>query len=285
MCPRAAGVTPAPAATAFQQDAKDACPVAARALSSIMSAPGLVAFRGHEVLHQPFRAVLALVGACVICLTAAACGSSGGVPFVGMSGKQVLDKAISDLKSSPSFTESGTAIESGSTYIVNLGFEPGKGCIGTVTQAGKGSYAIVLIGTTTWVKPDDAFWEVNLGNSQASHMIALQRGRYLEGSTADIEANALTKPCDLNAMTSQLTLPLDVVIGKVTTVNGQHAVPLTDKVLGGTLYVTDASTPQVLQQVNNFAGNSAKLNFNVGAPVTVTAPPASQTMDGSQIGF
>jgi hypothetical protein len=46
--------------------------------------------------------------------------------------------------------------------------------MGTVTQAGKGSYSMVLIGTTTWVKPDDAFWEANVGNSQASHMIALQ---------------------------------------------------------------------------------------------------------------
>jgi hypothetical protein len=144
-----------------------------------------------------------------------------------MSAKQVVDKAVSDLKSAPSFTVSGSTTELGSTYTVNLGFKPGKGCMGTVTQAGKGSYTMVL-----------------------------------------------TKPCDLNTMTSQIALPTDVVMGNVTTVNGQHAVPLTDKVLGGTLYVTDASTPQVLQLVNSFAGTSAKLNFNVGAAVTVSAPLA-----------
>ena len=72
-------------------------------------------------------------------------------------------------------------------------------------------------------------------------------------------------------------------MGNVTTVNGQHAVPLTGKVLDGTLYVTDASTPQVLQLVNSFAGTSAKLNFNVGAAVTVSRPPTSQSVDGTRL--
>lgn len=250
-----------------------------------MTAPGLLAFREHAVFHQPFRVVLILAGVCAICLTAVACDNSGGAPLAGMSGKQVLDKAVSDLKSAPSFTVSGSTIEPGSTNTVNLGFKPGKGCMGTVTQGGEGSYTMVLIGTTTWVKPDDAFWKANLGNSKAPHIIAVQRGRYLKGSTTDPIASALTKLCDLNTMTSQLSLPTDVVMGKVTTVNGQHAVPLTDKLLGGTLYVTDASTPQVLQLVKSSAGTSVKLNFNVGAPVTVIAPPTSQSMDGSKIGF
>jgi hypothetical protein len=238
------------------------------------------------VFLQPFRVVLALAGACIICLTAAACGGGGGggTPLAGLSAKQVLDKAVGDLKSASGFTESGTTTDSGNTYTINLRFEPGKGCMGTISQAGRGSYAIVLIGTTTWVKPDDAFWEANLG-SKAPHVIALQRGRYLKGTTTDVNANDATKPCDLNALTYSLSLPLDVVMGKVTTVNGQRAVPLTDKVLGGIMYVTDASPPQVLRLVNNFAGKSAKHNFNVGAPITVTAPPASQSIDGSQVGF
>jgi hypothetical protein len=86
-------------------------------------------------------------------------------------------------------------------------------------------------------------------------------------------------------LTSQLLRPASVVKGKVTTVNGQQALPLTDTSKGGTLYVTDTATPQVLQIVNTKAGNSGKITFNVGAPVTVTAPPASQTIDGSPYGF
>jgi len=237
------------------------------------------------VSHLPFRVVVALAGACAVCLSVTACDSGGGGPLAGLSAKQVLDKAVSDLKSAPSFTVTGSGTDvGGHTFIRDLGFKPGKGCVGTVTQVGGGSYAMVLIGTTTWVKPDDAFWKADLVASQASRMIALQHGRYLKGSTADSEDNQLTKPCDLNALTSQLSLPTDVVMGGVTTFNGQPAVPLTDKALGGVIYVTDTSTPQVLQIVTSFAGDGSMSTFDVGAPVTVTAPPASQSTGDSLLG-
>jgi hypothetical protein len=96
---------------------------------------------------------------------------------------------------------------------------------------------------------------------------------------------SLTQLCDVNTLTSQLSVPTDVVKGKVTTLGGQQVVPLTDKAKGGTLYVTDTSSPQIVELVNTTAGNSGKVTFTVGNPVTVTAPPASESIDGSSFGF
>jgi len=95
----------------------------------------------------------------------------------------------------------------------------------------------------------------------------------------------VTKLCDVSALTSSLSLPTDVVKDKVTTVSGEQVLPLTDKAKGGTLYVTDTSSPQLVELVNTTAGNGGKISFTIGHPVTLTAPPASQSVDGSLFGF
>lgn len=231
------------------------------------------------VVHRGVALVLA--GACATaCLSVAGCSSGSSDPLASMSAKQVLDKAVADLKAAPSFTMSGNVSQAGGAYTVSLGYLKAHGCKGTIAQSGKGSIAIILIGDKAWVKPDDAFIK-SVAGSQAPAVIGRIGGKYLSGSTS----NSKTSLCDVNTMTSQLLQPTNVVKGKVTTVNGQQALPLTDTSKGGTLYVTDTAIPQVLQVVNTKAGSSGKITFKVGAPVTLTAPPASQTVDGSQYGF
>jgi len=231
-----------------------------------------------------FRAALALGGACVTCLAIAACGGGGGDPLAGMSAKQVVNKAVGDLKSASSFSLAGTVDDSGGDYTVHLDYKPGTGCKGTVAQAGHGSFDMVVMGTTAWVKPDNAFWRAYAG-SKAPQVIALLGGRYLKGSTSNANVAQVTKLCDVSALTSSLSLPTDVVKDKVTTVSGEQVLPLTDKAKGGTLYVTDTSSPQLVELVNTTAGNGGKISFTIGHPVTLTAPPASQSVDGSLFGF
>ena len=235
------------------------------------------------VVHQ--GVALALAGACATaCLTVAGCSSGGSSdPLAHMSATQVLDKAVTDLKAAPSFEMAGNVSQATGTYLVSLGNLKGHGCQGSIAQSGKGSIDIIVIGTKAWVKPDDAFIK-SVAGSQASTLIGQIGGKYLSGSTSNSNVASLTSLCDVNTLTSQLLKPTSVVKGKVTTVNGQRALPLIDASKGGTLYVTDTATPQVLQLVNTKAGNSGKITFSVGAPVTLTAPPASQTVDGTRYG-
>jgi hypothetical protein len=204
-------------------------------------------------------------------------------PLASLTGEQIVAKAVADLKAAPSFTMAGTVTDTGGTYNVNLSYKKDSGCKGTVAQPGKGSFAMVVIGTTAWVKPDEAFWKANAG-SQASAAIALLSGRYLKGSTSNANVASLTKLCDVTSLATSLTEATNVAKGPVTTVSGQRVLPLTDKAKGGTLYVTDTNPPRILQLSNAKAGDSGKLTFSY-TPVTLTPPTASQTVDGSKLGF
>lgn len=240
------------------------------------------------------RAALAMTAAAAACLAVAGCGGSSGGggggggsdPLSGMSAKQVVAKAVSDLKSASSFTMTGQINQSGGTLDVNLGFVKGKGCAGTVSRGDKGSIAIVVIGNTAWMKPSDKFLRSTAG-SQAATVIALLKGRYLKGTTSDSTVASLTTVCNVNQMSKGFTKTGPLTKGKVTTVGGAQVLPITDKTKGGTLDVTDSATPQIVQITNNrgHGGSTGQIKFDVGKQVTLTAPPASQTVNGSSLGF
>ena len=66
-----------------------------------------------------------------------------------------------------------------------------------------------------------------------------------------------------------------------------QVLPITDKTKGGTMDVTDSSAPQIVQITNTTGqgGSTGQIKFDVGKQVTLTAPPASQTVDGAPFGF
>jgi hypothetical protein len=256
----------------------------------------VVRSRAGSVGHKVVPGLIALAAASVTCLAVTACGGSGAGgsarpavtsspadPLASLSGDQIVAKAVAELKAVPSFTMAGTVTDSSGTYNVNLSYKKGSGCQGTVAQPSKGSFAMVVIGTTAWVKPDDAFWTANVGG-QAAKMITLQSGRYLKGSTSNAKVASLTKPCDVSSLPGSFAEATGVAKGPVTVMGGQRVLPLTDKAKGGTLYVTDASPPRILQLSNSKAGDHGKLTFSY-TPVTLTPPPASQAVDGSKLGF
>jgi hypothetical protein len=93
--------------------------------------------------------------------------------------------------------------------------------------------------------------------------------------------------CDVNQMTKSFTDTGTLVKGKVTTLAGQQVLPVTDKSKGGTMDVTDSATPQIVQITNTTGqgGSTGQIKFDVGKQVTLTPPPASQSVDGSSLGF
>lgn len=247
----------------------------------------------NTALSSGRRAALALTAAAATCLVGAGCGGGGGGgggggadPLSGMTAKQVVSKAVTDLKAASSFTMTGNVNQSGQALGVNLGYVKGKGCAGTVSEGDKGSVAIVVIGNTAWMKPSDKFLRSSAG-SQAAAAIALLKGRYLKGSTSDSSVASLTAVCDVNQMTKSFAETGTLVKGKVTTVAGQQVLPVTDKTKGGTMDVTDSATPQIVQ-ITNTTGkgdSTGQIKFDVGKQVTLTPPPASQSVDGSSLGF
>ena len=244
-----------------------------------------------DVYHSFVRArrtALALTAVAAAGLAVAGCGGggSGSGSLSGMSAKQVVAKAVADLKSAKSFTMDGSVSQSGQTLGVDLGYRGGQGCQGTVTEGTSGSIAIVVIGSTAWIKPSDQFLKAEEGSS-AAQVISVLKGRYLKGSTGNSNVKSLTAVCSVDSMTSSFTDTGTLTKGTVTTVDGQQVLPITDNTKGGTMYVTTSATPQVVEISNTTGkgGSTGTINFNVGAQVTLTAPSASQTLDGSAFGF
>lgn len=234
----------------------------------------------------PLRTALALTAASAFSLTIAGCGGGQGDPLASMSAKQVLTKAVSDLKSASAFRVSGRVNENGGLSL-QLTYKHGTGCRGTLGIASRGSVYLLVIGGVAWIKPDDKFWKTSAGSS-ASKVIALVGGRYLKGPANGSRVSGLTRICDANSLTSSLASPKDIAKGPVTTVNGQQALELKDKTKSATMYVTDTSSPQILQVTSTQSGNgnSGKAYFTgYGQPVTLTPPPASDTINGAPFGF
>lgn len=213
------------------------------------------------------------------CLAVTGCGSSN--PLAGMSGTQIATKAVSDLKSESQFSISGTVADSGLNLDMKLGYHPPASCAGTVGITGKGSFALVAINGTAWIKPDDSFWKSYAG-SHAQEAIALLGGKYLKSSGGSSYVAGLAKLCTVGQLSSAFTAPGAVTKGAATTIDGQSAIPLKNTA-GTTLYVSNASSPQILRITNPAAGGGT-VTFTYG-PATVAAPPASETIDGSKYGF
>lgn len=227
------------------------------------------------------RAVLGVTAAAAVCLSAAGCGNSD--PLAGMTAKQIATKAISDLKSAPSFTVTGSGPYDGQTAAMSFGVK-GNGCTVTMDMGSKGSMTMTTIGNTAWIKGDATFWKAATagqggGTANIGNMFA---GKYLK-IPADA-GSGLTQTagmCDVNQMTSsssQMPLTVDVAKGAITTVNGQQVYTLTDKAKDITMYVTDTSTPQIIKVVSKQNGNSGEFTITYGAPKSITPPPASETM-------
>jgi hypothetical protein len=209
------------------------------------------------------------------------CAPASSDALAGQSGKQILGMAVGNLKAAASFTMSGDVTQSGGTFTVNLGFRPARGCTGTVTQAGKGSFVMTVIGTTAWVRPDDAFWR-SIAGRQAPSLISAVGGKYLKGPTSDRAVAGLTSLCDVNTVAAQLQAPAALQRAAVKPFDGTLAVPLTDPAEGGTLYVTDTASPQVIELRNSKSG---KITFHVDAPVTLAPPPPGKTVNGARFGL
>ncbi len=147
----------------------------------------------HSIRMSGLRLAVAAAGAAAAGLAAAGCasGTSSGTatassgstagPLAGLSGKQVLARAVGNLKATSSFTVSGTVTQAATAITVDLGFRPGHGCKGTIAASGKGGLTMVVIGTTAWVKPSDAYWK-SVAGKQAGQAIATLRRQVPEGA-------------------------------------------------------------------------------------------------------
>jgi hypothetical protein len=135
------------------------------------------------------------------------------------------------------------------------------------------------------MKPDATFWQKEGGSDPAA--LQLLQGKYIEGSTTGNGLGAMSSLCNLTTTLASSAGDMSTAIkGPDTTVDGQKAVILRDPSKGGTVTVSDTALPEILQVVSTGSGGAGTLNFSdFNAPVTLTPPPSSETIDGSKFGL
>ena len=237
-------------------------------------------------------AALALAGAS--CLAVTGCGgptaaslsaapaASAADPLANLTGNQVETQAFANLKAASSMTLVGTVTQSGTSYAVNLGIKPGHGCTGTIAMGSQGSFKLILIGKVVYLDPDTQFWKANAG-ADASAAIALVKGRYISTTTSKDGMSAVASMCDPSQLLGPVTVSGTAPKRAVTTLHGIRVLPL-ENTDNSVLYVTDTSKPEIVELDAPGTG-AGPLTFSVGAPVTLTPPPTSQVIDGSQVGL
>ena len=238
---------------------------------------------------------MASVAAGASCLALAACssaasspGASGAAdPLASMSAAQVAAEVTANAKAASSLTLAGSMTQAdGTGETASLAVKPSQGCTGTIGTVGKGSFKLIKIGSTIYLNPDKQFWESN-GGAAASTIINLVNGKYIKISSTDKNMGSVADLCDVAQMFSTDGKQDTLTKGKVTTLNGTRVLPLNDTPDGSVSYVTDTSKPQLVEITSpkGAKDGSGKITVTYGAPVTLTAPPASQVIDGSKLGL
>jgi hypothetical protein len=218
---------------------------------------------------------------------AAPSATSTADPLASLSATKVAAEVMADAKAASSLTLAGSITQTdGTGETVNLAIKPGQGCTGTIATMGKGSFKLTKIGDTIYLDPDKQFWEAN-GGAAASTIINLVNGKYIKISSTDKTMGSVADLCDVSQMFSTNGKQDALAKGKVTTLNGTQVLPLNDTAEGSVSYVTDASKPQLvaITSPKGAKNGSGKITVTYDAPVTLTAPPASQVLDGSKLGI
>jgi hypothetical protein len=234
----------------------------------------------------------ALAAATIMSVTA--CGSSGSSTsaLAGLSADQIVQKSVADLKAASSVRITGNVVSSGQAIVVDLTDVAAQGCQGTIglaagatstSSAVSGTANIVEVDSTVYMKLDASFFKsAGLPASDFSDV----DGKYIKlTSTSDLASFAqLCNPSTLaGAFAKEDT---GFVKAGTATINGQPALGLKQpkNASNGTVYVSQSATPQIVRIAG--PANEGTIDFSdYNAHATITAPPASEVVDGRQFGL
>jgi hypothetical protein len=239
---------------------------------------------GIEVLRM--RRVLC---AAVVCAAVAigaggygtASASTAGDPLSGLSADQIASKAVANLKTASTVRLTGNVSSSGQTYDLNLALVSAKGCTGTIAQVGTGTFKYVVIGNEIWIQPDRQFLDKTAGIDAAA--LKVLSGKYLNvKATSQFGGlRALCSPSQLAASFDNGAADLEK--GKTVTISGQPALQINQKGTPASIFVSETTQPELLRISG---GSNGTLDFSdYNGSVTLTAPPASETLSGAKYGF
>jgi hypothetical protein len=226
--------------------------------------------RGRAGLIAIAAAVIAAGTVCgPLALSAdAALSAPAGNPLAGLTADQIASRAAADFTAASSFRYHGSGKDSGQTISISMTVTH-KGGTGSIRYSSHGGFAVLDIGKTVWIQPDDKFWEyVGVPASE----VPLVHGMWLlpAGSADGTLVAALASFCHANKLLSILAPQLTgLVKGKTIKISGHRALQLQNTSGQESIYVSISGKPEILR-----ISNDGTITFSrYGARVTLTPPP------------
>jgi hypothetical protein len=213
--------------------------------------------------------------------TTAASAQAG--PLAGLSADQIARRAIDDFKTVSSVHVTGTVKDTGQNIALNLTLGT-QGCTGTMGTNDEGSFVLLKIGKTLWIKPDDRFWKKTAG-SDADSVMDLVSGKYIKTSAKGSSLASIGAICDPAQFAKSFGQDMTgMAKGTTTTIAGQPALQIKDTADSASAYVTVSAHPQFLRL--DGGGGNGKLDFTrYNAPLHLSPPPSAKVLDGADFGF
>jgi hypothetical protein len=204
-------------------------------------------------------------------------------PLKNWSVAHIEATSIANTEAASSLTLSGSFKQSGQSVALSIGIKKGQGCTATTVESKTGTMKMIVIGKTVYLYLDKKFW-TSVGGANGAAIYAEINGRYMKVSSSSL-AKSLTPVCDLQGDLTESNSKVTVTRGKVTTLDGVRVLQLKNSD-GSDVYVTDSSRPEIFEiTATKGSDGVGTLKVNVGARVTLAAPPASDVVNGAKYGF
>jgi hypothetical protein len=187
---------------------------------------------------------------------------------------QILDKAKGALKAAKSYHVSGTTTEDGEKTA--LDFEvSGDDLLGKLT-VGKASVELLSVGGARYIRPNEAFWALSMGNAKQAKQVATVVGKKWVSTKSDKSLDQLFDGFDADSL-----LDPDGTLSKTAAkeIDGVPAIGLKDST-GGTLYVATVGEPYPLKIEDGDGGTFDKF----GEKFTDIKAPAAAEVFAKAIG-
>jgi hypothetical protein len=183
------------------------------------------------------RQVVGAVGALALLAACGGGGDSGGgdSEFAQESASAIEKASIEDMKALETVQVEGSIDQPDSKVELDLTLIAGGDCQGTISVGDSGSAEVVKAEGSSWFKPDQEFWKVQMGPA-AEKTISVVGDNWVQLPEGD---ESFTSFCDLEGLVDQIESDTDTPAEKDGTeeLDGQETVKLTrdDKASGGTV--------------------------------------------------
>jgi hypothetical protein len=206
--------------------------------------------------------------------------------LTGTAATALVTKAVANTKAAPSVVVKGTGVSTGTagqTVTFDLTLVQKAGCQGTIAQSKTETFQLVETGGSVWLKPSAAYYASLKISKEA---LALVADKWIKVKSTDAQIGDLPKICSFSGLFGSLKTPTGAsYVATPTTYQGQSAYEVTQSGQQGYAFVTNSATPMLAKLAEPGTSGGVITFTEYSTPLTITAPSAAESIDGSALGI